>query len=274
VKLSTVIFEGVQSAAIREGRTYRLLDAWDVGELLRLPGWRRRVLNSGLRVDGRRVTVIQPVVRPEKILCIGHNYQSHIREMGRDVPEHPDLFSRFADSLTGPLADITIPAVSAKPDWEVELAAVIGQRVRRATADEAAASIAGYMVVNDVSAREWQRRGSQWLPGKNLEGSAPCGPELVTTDEFDPKAGHEITCEVNGAIRQKGNTSDLLFSAADIIRFISTFTTLNPGDVVFTGTPSGVGAGMTPPQWLQDGDRIVSRIDGLGELRNTCILER
>ncbi|MGH3204651.1 MAG: fumarylacetoacetate hydrolase family protein, partial [Streptosporangiaceae bacterium] len=216
-----------------------------------------------------------PVVpRPGKIICVGLNYRAHILETGRDLPEYPTLFAKFADTLTGARDDLVLPSVSEKVDWEVELGVVIGRPVYRATAAEAEAAIAGYTVVNDVSMRDWQRRTLQWLQGKMFERTTPAGPYLVTADEVGSAPDLEVRCEVDGVVMQQSRTSDLLFGAAEIVAYASQAVTLRPGDLIATGTPGGVGNARKPPVYLQPGNVLRTWIEGLGECVNQCVAEK
>jgi acylpyruvate hydrolase len=201
------------------------------------------------------------------------NYRSHVEEMGREQPTHPTLFAKFARSLLGPRDPLILPPESNQVDWEVELAFVIGREVRRATGREARDAIAGFTVLNDVSMRDWQFRTMQFLQGKAWEGSTPMGPALVTTDEVPGGSAPDLvlTCEVDGEVMQKGRTSDLLFGPEELVAYISTIVTLEPGDIVATGTPSGVGAGRTPPVFLRPGQVVRTSIEGIGELVNECV---
>jgi acylpyruvate hydrolase len=215
---------------------------------------------------------LAPVIpRPSKIFCLGLNYRSHIEEMGAELPKHPTLFAKFAAALIGARDPIQLPEASNAVDWEAELAFVIGRRVRNAPANEAASAIGGYTICNDVSMRDWQWRTSEWLQGKTWEGSTPLGPALVTPDEVDHAADLALRCEVDGEVMQEARTSDLLFKPVDIVSYVSTLVTLEPGDVFSTGTPGGVGAGMQPPRFLQPGQVVRSSIEGLGELVNECV---
>jgi acylpyruvate hydrolase len=208
-----------------------------------------------------------PVVpRPGKIICVGLNYRSHISEMGRELPEHPTLFAKYPEALIGASDPLILPAESDQVDWEVELAVVVGRRVRHANASTAADAIAGYTILNDVTMRDWQYRTPQWLQGKTFEASAPFGPHLVTPDEMAPDA--KISCLIDGEVVQKSTIADLLFGPVDLIRYISTILTLNPGDVIATGTTGGVGHARTPQRYLRTGETLVSRIDGIGETVN------
>jgi acylpyruvate hydrolase len=214
------------------------------------------------------------VPRPGKIICVGLNYRAHILETGREPPQYPTLFAKFAETLTGPRDELVLPSVSEKVDWEVELGVIIGRPVYRATPAEAAAAIAGYTVVNDVSMRDWQRRTLQWLQGKAFERSTPAGPYLVTPDEVGNAADLEVRCEVDGTIMQQSRTSDLVFSPADIVAYASQVITLKPGDLFATGTPGGVGNARKPPVYLQPGNVMRTWIEGLGECVNQCIAEK
>ncbi|QIS22027.1 fumarylacetoacetate hydrolase family protein [Nocardia terpenica] len=212
-------------------------------------------------------------VSPGKIVCCGHNYRAHIAEMGRDEPEFPTLFAKFADTLTAWDADIALPgpAEVVGLDWEAELAVVVGGVLRRADRATARAGIAGYTVANDFSVRTWQHRTSQWLQGKAFDATTPIGPELVTADEIDPGAGLRIVCRVNGIVEQSASTDDLLFDAPTLLSYISGFTVLRPGDVVLTGTPGGVGAAARPRRFLRPGDVVETEIEGIGLLRNRIV---
>ncbi len=211
------------------------------------------------------------VTHPGKIICQGLNYRSHIVEMGHELPSHPTLFAKFREALVGAHDDIVLPTLSHQVDWEAELALVVGTRVRHASPDEAGAAIAGFTVANDVSMRDWQNRSLEWLQGKTWEQSTPVGPTLVTPDEVGGVAPDlAIRCEVDGVVRQDARTSDLVFPAPHLVAYASEFVTLEPGDLVLTGTPAGVGHGMAPPVYLQPGQDVRTTIEGVGELRNRC----
>ena len=212
-----------------------------------------------------------PLQPPGKVICCGLNYGDHIVEMGRDLPTHPTLFAKYADTLVPDGADIVLPA-DVRADWEAELAVVVGTEIRGATRDEAAHAIGGYTVANDISVRDWQSRTLQWFQGKAWDATTPIGPVVVPPDAIDPVAGVDVVCRVNGEERQRGNTRTLVFDCASLLAYISTFTVLRPGDVVLTGTPGGVGMGMTPPTFLADGDVVETEIPGIGTLTNTVRL--
>lgn len=283
MRLATIRDDDAISAAViigtgSEARAVKL-PADDVGDLLRIQGWRtlaeRADRDAGHPLDD--ISLAAPIIEPSKIICLGLNYRSHILEMGRDLPTHPTLFAKWASTLVGPYDDIRLPAASAEVDWEAELAVVVGSPIARATTDEAAEAIAGYTVLNDVSMRDWQWRTSQWLQGKAFDSTTPVGPYLVTADEVDPELNGEprldIRCWVDGEIMQEGNTKDLLFAPAEALSYISQFTMLMPGDIVATGTPAGVGARRDPKRFLRIGDVLITEIEGLGRLSNTCVAE-
>lgn len=260
-----------------EGNEVVGLDFADVGALLESgPDWHQAASaggeGSGFRLDEADLAPLIPA--PKKIICVGLNYASHIKEMGRDVPTHPTIFAKFARSLIGARDPIVLPASSEMVDWEVELAVVIGQVVRHADEATAAAAIAGYSILNDVSVRDWQSRTTQFLQGKTFESTTPLGPALVTPDELVDPAGLEVRCEIDGELMQRGNTSDLIFGPVELVRYLSSIMTLDPGDVIATGTPAGVGAGRSPEVFLKEGQTVRTAIEGLGELVNTCVKER
>jgi 2-keto-4-pentenoate hydratase/2-oxohepta-3-ene-1,7-dioic acid hydratase in catechol pathway len=210
-----------------------------------------------------------PIARPHQILCIGLNYRDHAAETGQAVPAEPILFTKSPNTLIGPHDDVRIPRGSTKPDWEVELGIVIGRRTSYLdTVEEARDAIAGYLVVNDVSERAFQmERGGQWSKGKSAETFNPAGPWLVTPDEIDDVLGLGMWLDVNGVRRQTGNTKTMIFDPYVIVHHLSQFMVLEPGDLINTGTPPGVGMGFTPPIWLQPGDVMELGIEGLGSQR-------
>lgn len=269
MKLATVIDAEQKTRAVVEiDGSWHPLPYGDVGELLADPAWTDAAAAAASTPPLDDVVFATLVTAPAKIICCGHNYEDHIRELGNEIPEYPTLFPKYADTLCGPFDDILIDDRSDKVDWEAELAVVIGRTVSRADNATAAAAIAGYTIANDISIRDWQRRNSQWMPGKVFEATTPLGPVLVTPDEIDPLAGLDISCEVNGETVQHDNTSTLVFDAVTIVAYISQFTTLHAGDVVLTGTPGGVGAALTPPRYLVDGDILTTTIEGIGSTIN------
>ena len=212
------------------------------------------------------------IVAPQKVVCVGLNYRNHILEMGRELPEYPTLFTKYPESLIGPRDDIQLPPESDAVDWEGELALVVGKTVRRATAEQAAEAIAGYSVLNDVTMRDWQYRTPMWFQGKAWENSTPIGPVFVTPDEIP--AGATMTTRVDGEVVQSTPIDDLVFDSAALISYISTIFTLNPGDVIATGTPGGVGHARKPQRYLTAGQTLSTSIDGIGELVNLAVAER
>jgi acylpyruvate hydrolase len=274
MRLATIRTGSGTVAARVEGPEAVETDSPDVGTLLADPGWRHRAERAaGPRHDSSRLDIAPLIVDPPKIICVGMNYRSHIEEMGREPPDHPTFFAKYSCALVGAHDDIVLPRASSAVDWEVELAVVIGAPARHVDESTAPSVIAGFTVLNDVSMRDYQNRTLQWLQGKTFESSTPLGPELVTLDELAEPDALDLTCEVNGEVMQRGNTSDLVFPPATLIAYLSEIVTLMPGDIIATGTPSGVGHARTPPRYLLDGDVVVSRIDGVGECRNPCRAE-
>ncbi len=214
------------------------------------------------------VKVGAPVPEPGKMICVGHNYREHILEMGRQIPEFPVVFAKFSNTVIGPEDDIPFFPISEQLDYEAEFAFVIGKRARNVSQEEALDYVAGYTIVNDVTYRDIQRRTIQWLQGKTVEGTAPMGPWLITTDELKNPSGLEVVLTVNGEERQHTNTANLVFSVQYLVEFLSNLMTLEPGDVILTGTPGGVGVAMDPPSFLKDGDVVSISIDGVGVLEN------
>jgi 2-keto-4-pentenoate hydratase/2-oxohepta-3-ene-1,7-dioic acid hydratase in catechol pathway len=209
---------------------------------------------------------------PRRILCLGLNYTEHALEGGRQVPKWPESFVRGADSVAAPYGNLVKPALTERFDYEGELGVVIGRGGRYIPAAEALSAVAGFVVLNDGSAREWQRAGTQWTPGKNFDGTMPIGPELVTTDEVDI-SDLAITTRLNGEVMQAARTSQMIIDVSSAVEYFSSFTTLRPGDVIATGTPGGVGFARTPPVWLQPGDVIEVEIEQIGTIRNTVVAE-
>jgi 2-keto-4-pentenoate hydratase/2-oxohepta-3-ene-1,7-dioic acid hydratase in catechol pathway len=213
--------------------------------------------------------LLPPVPDPDKIICIGLNYRSHAAEAGIDPPAEPTFFAKFRNALTPSDATVALPEASEKVDYEAEVAFVVGRRCSRVEPAEALEAVAGYMLLNDLSARDLQFATPQWMPGKVFDGSAPCGPALVTPDEAGRPDEIEFRLDLNGERMQEASTSDLIFSVADLVARLSRWMTLEPGDIVSTGTPSGVGSVRQPRVWLKPGDEIVVASPTLGELRTT-----
>ena len=214
--------------------------------------------------DNERVGA--PIARPHQIICIGLNYADHAAETGQSLPDEPIIFSKSPNTLVGPNDDVRVPRGSSRTDWEVELGIVIGRRARYLDdLDSAREAIGGYVISNDVSERDFQlERGGQWMKGKSAETFNPCGPWLATTDEISDPASLCMWLDVNGVRRQSGSTSTMVFDPFTIVHYLSQFMVLEPGDLINTGTPPGVGMGMTPPLYLKPGDVVGLGIDGLG----------
>lgn len=231
----------------------------------------RRSRGLAHRIGNERIGA--PIARPHQILCIGLNYRRHAEETGAEIPPEPILFTKAPNTLVGPNDDVRIPRGGDKTDWEVELGIVIGRRCSYLDDDAAARSaIAGYVISNDVSERSFQlERGGQWTKGKSAETFNPCGPWLSTSDEVGDVNGLDLWLNVNGDRKQSGSTADLIFDPIFLVRYLSQFLVLEPGDLINTGTPHGVGMGFTPPQWLRDGDVMELGISGLGSQRQRVI---
>ena len=210
-----------------------------------------------------------PVARPQKVICIGLNYEDHAAETGADIPEKPIVFSKYANSIIGHGEAIRIPPITQQPDYEAELAVVIGRTARNVSEAEALDHVFGYTNANDVSARDIQLgEGGQWTRGKAIDTFCPLGPYIVTRDEVPDPQNLSVRCILNGDVVQDGHTSKMIFSVAELVAFLSTGMTLVPGDVIITGTPPGVGMARDPQLWLKDGDEVSIEIEGLGSLIN------
>jgi 2-keto-4-pentenoate hydratase/2-oxohepta-3-ene-1,7-dioic acid hydratase in catechol pathway len=238
----------------------------------RLRGWCEREAARAPRVPPA-VRLGPPIGRPSKIICIGLNYRDHAAESGADIPKEPVIFFKASSSIVGPDDPLVIPRNSRKVDWEVELAVVIGKRAKYVTRDEAPRHIAGYLLHNDYSEREFQlERGGQWVKGKSADTFAPLGPFLATPDEIPNPSALDMWLTVNGEVRQKSSTANMIFDVAEVVSYVSQFMTLLPGDVISTGTPSGVALGMKPsPVYLKPGDLVALGIDRLGESRQRVV---
>ncbi len=267
-------------AGVLEGD--KVVDAWALlGEPHR--GGLRELLAAG-RVEELRgrlgdsgspshplsaVALLPPIPDPEKIVCIGLNYKEHAAEVGAEPPADPIVFGKYRNALAAPGATVTLPANSTKVDYEAEVAFVIGRRAKDVAAAEALDYVAGYTLLNDLSARDLQGRGPQWMPGKIFDGSAPCGPALVTPDEAGAHDAIAVKLILNGETMQDSDTSDLIFGIPALVADLSALMTLEPGDVVATGTPPGVGMGRDPRIWLAPGDEVVVESPTLGRLATT-----
>jgi 2-keto-4-pentenoate hydratase/2-oxohepta-3-ene-1,7-dioic acid hydratase in catechol pathway len=249
-----------------------------VRELLALGlGWQRRAwdaLPRGIvRHDPAGATLRAPVPAPQKIVCLGLNYRDHAAESGMEVPKEPILFSKYPSALIGHQGEIVLPEVSTEVDYEAELVVVVGKGGRHIPRERAMEHVAGYTIGHDVSARDWQlhKPGKQWMTGKTFDTFAPVGPALVTADEVPDPHNLGIRLRLNGKTMQDSNTSQHIFRVDEIIAYLSKIFTLEPGDLIFTGTPPGVGMARNPPVWLQPGDIVEVEIDGLGILRNSVV---
>jgi 2-keto-4-pentenoate hydratase/2-oxohepta-3-ene-1,7-dioic acid hydratase in catechol pathway len=216
-----------------------------------------------------RIELLPPITDPQKIICIGLNYHAHAIEAGVEPAEVPTFFAKFANALAAPGTTVTLPKASAKVDYEAEVAVVIGRRTKEVGEAEALERVAGYTLLNDLSARDLQFATPQWIPGKVFDGSAPCGPWLVTPDQAGDPAAIQFALELNGERMQEASTADLIFGVPQLIAHLSTLMTLEPGDLISTGTPAGVGSSREPRVWLADGDELVISAPTLGELRTT-----
>ena len=265
---------GPRAGVLLEGD--RVADAWDALDggcgtmrgLLKADRF-AELAGAVANADGEALAdgaLLPPVPDPEKIICIGLNYRAHAEETKQEIPATPTVFGKFRNSLAAPDATVTLPAASDTVDYEAEVCVVIGRRLKDAGADEALAGVAGYTLMNDLSARDLQLATTQWMAGKTFDGAAPCGPAVVTADEVAPDAiDFELT--LNGERMQASSTSDLIFGVPELVAHLSTLMTLEPGDLIATGTPSGVGIARQPSVWLQPGDVIEISSPQLGLLR-------
>jgi 2-keto-4-pentenoate hydratase/2-oxohepta-3-ene-1,7-dioic acid hydratase in catechol pathway len=266
---------GPLAALLRDGRVY---DIW--GDALAGVAHEERTIltllkggllpevaaveDDGVPVDG--VELLPPIGRPGKIICIGFNYSAHAEEKGREAPETPTFFAKWANALTRPGGTVKLPEWSEEVDYEAEVAFVIGERAKDVSEENAMDHVAGYTLLNDLSARDYQFKTPQWMPGKVFDGAAPCGPALVTPDEAGPHDAIEIELTLNGERMQEGSTADLIHSVPALVAYLSQLMTLEPGDVISTGTPAGVGSGRDPKVWLKPGDAVVVSSPQLGVL--------
>jgi 2-keto-4-pentenoate hydratase/2-oxohepta-3-ene-1,7-dioic acid hydratase in catechol pathway len=265
-----------RAALLRGGRVF---DIWD-GALADIPAGDRTleaILEAGLfddvkPVDGDdgvpldEVRLLPPVTRPQKIICIGLNYRAHAEEQGAEPPATPTFFAKFRNALAAPGATASLPRWSERVDYEAEVAFVIRDRCKDVPEADAIEHVAGYTLLNDLSARDYQFKTPQWMPGKTFDGAAPCGPALVTTDEAGPHDRIEIELTLNGESMQKSSTADLVHSVPALIAYLSKLMTLEPGDLISTGTPAGVGSLRDPKVWLKAGDEVVISSPQLGVL--------
>jgi 2-keto-4-pentenoate hydratase/2-oxohepta-3-ene-1,7-dioic acid hydratase in catechol pathway len=247
--------DGSRAGLLRDGRVF------DLGGETLLSLLRRGSL-SGLEPaddEGRpveEVELLSPIDRPPKLICIGLNYLEHAREANLDVPETPTFFAKWANALRPPGATVQLPPWSEKVDYEAEVVFVVGRECKDVPEERALDAIAGYTLLNDLSARDYQFKTPQWMPGKVFDGAAPCGPALVTPDEAGSPDAFELELHLNGEVMQSASTADMIHSIPTLVAYLSKLMTLEPGDVVATGTPSGVGSMREPPVWLKSGDEI------------------
>jgi len=266
---------GQTTTAVRvEGDRLIELGHVDVGELLSTPGALEIAKSgSGRAFETAKAEFAPLIPNPSKVVCVGLNYKTHIEEMGRELPQHPTLFAKFSDSLVGANDNIIYPAETAKLDWEAELVVVLGKRVRRASEAAAADAIAGFTVANDLTCRDYQFRTREWLQGKTWDSLTPVGPYLVTPEALPGGVRPELafSCAIDGHVVQKHNTSDLLFDPVHLVQYMSTIIRLNPGDLILTGTPGGVGHARKPEVYLAPGQTVVTEIQGIGRLTNRIV---
>jgi 2-keto-4-pentenoate hydratase/2-oxohepta-3-ene-1,7-dioic acid hydratase in catechol pathway len=287
MRLATLSTPAGPRAAVLDGNSYIDVQASDAS----LPGSVRALLEGGpellrrcaalagkanaVRLPAADVRLTAPIPDPPKVICIGLNYRDHAEESGAAIPREPVVFSKFATAINGPHDPIVLPRVSQEVDYEAELVLVIGRKGRHIPRESAGSYLAGYMVGHDVSARDWQlkKEGRQWLAGKTFDTFAPTGPVLVTADEVPDVHALGIRLRLNGQTMQESNTRQLIFRAEDLVAYLSQVVTLQPGDLIFTGTPSGVGFARKPPVFLKAGDVVEVEIDTLGVLRNPVVAE-
>ncbi|MDE2955023.1 MAG: fumarylacetoacetate hydrolase family protein [Gemmatimonadota bacterium] len=284
MRLVTFSHRGLRRLGARSGDSIIDFSAADPS----IPSTMREFLEAGDNAISRARTVIDrgdhaisetgvsihaPIDNPEKIICIGLNYADHAAESGMPIPDEPIVFSKYASSIIGPDENIVAPSASSQVDYEVELVVVIGKRGRNISEEDALNHVAGYMVGHDVSARDYQleKPGAQWMMGKTFDTFAPIGPDLVTTDDVPDPHNLGIRCILNGETVQDSNTSQLIFDVPKLIAYLTHVFTLAPGDLIFTGTPHGVGMGREPQLWLKHGDHVICEIDGLGRLENPVV---
>ncbi|WP_080792083.1 fumarylacetoacetate hydrolase family protein [Corynebacterium pacaense] len=276
MRLATIRTAGTTTAARVEGENTAvpITGYRSVSELLLDPEWRRVAEDADSTPLTFSPTDLDAALpSPRKVICVGLNYANHIREMGRELPGVPTLFIKFPDALTGPFDDVVVPEWARSAlDWEGEMAVVIGKRARRVREAEAADYIAGYAVINDYTARDYQYATLQWHQGKSLERTAGFGPWLTTADSFQPGGG--LRTHLEGELMQSTPTDDLVFPPEKLIEYISHIYPLDPGDVIATGTPGGVGHARNPKRYIRDGEVVRIEIEGLGHIANRTVFER
>ena len=274
MRLLTFRTDGATRAGRLDGDQVTPLDDPDVGALLVRgePGLSAAAAASGPTRPLAELDLAPVIPNPPKIICVGQNYLAHIQEQGAETPAYPTLFNKFRLTLIGPNDPILLPRVSDRVDWEVELTIVIGRRARHVSGAAAEEAIFGYTVMNDTSVRDWQFRTQQWMQGKAFEASTPLGPVVVSRDEIDP-SDLRLWTELDGQVMQDSRTSDLLFKPAELVAYCSDIFTLEPGDVIATGTPSGVGNARKPPVFVQPGQTVRCSVEGIGSLVNRAVKE-
>ena len=276
MKIGTLRTDAGQRTVVVRGEELVEVDG-SVGELLADRSRFEGAAQGGRTHPLAGADLAPAVPNPGKILCIGKNYADHAEELGGTPPDKPEVFLRSRTSLAGPYDAVHRPRVSQRMDWEVELAVVIGRRCRYVEPDQAMDVVGGYAVFNDISFRDYQRNASQWIPGKNFDGSGPLGPFVVTPDEVGDPFNLEISCLIQRdgkeEVMQRSNTSLMVHSIPAVIAYITQWATLEPGDVIATGTPGGVGDGRNPKRYLVPGETLVTRVAGVGELKNQVLEE-
>lgn len=282
MRLATLRTSGGTQTARVVGDRVEMLPWKDVGEVLQAAGssgeaWIDLVGRTSSEGEADMASAdLAPVIpRPAKIVCVGLNYAKHITEMGRDLPEYPTLFAKYPEALLGAGDEIQLAPESDAVDWEAELAVVVGSTVRRATASQSESAIAGFTVMNDVTMRDWQYRSPMWLQGKTFEKTTPLGPVLVSPDELPGgvRPALTISTDLDGERMQEAVTDDLVFDPPSLVAYVSTIMTLNPGDVIATGTPGGVGHARKPARYLSPGQTMTTTIEYIGQMVNVAVAE-
>jgi acylpyruvate hydrolase len=280
MRLATLRLDDTRTGAVRidpdADTATEIGDFTDVGALLAHPGWKTLATDAAgpthALAEIRDTSWAAVVPAPSKIVCVGLNYRNHIREMGRELPEHPTLFAKYPEALIGPFDPIVVPKYASEAlDWEGELAIVLGATARRLDPAEARHTIAGYSVLNDVTMRDYQYRTPEWFQGKTFERTTPFGPYLVTADDYDVTS--ELRTEVDGETVQSTSTDDLVFSPETLVSYISHIFPLKPGDVIASGTPGGVGHARNPKKYLRDGSVLTTTITGIGTISSRVVVE-
>ncbi|MHB8577941.1 MAG: fumarylacetoacetate hydrolase family protein [Dehalococcoidia bacterium] len=276
MKLARVLHQGSPIMVVRgerdavaavDGQTFA-----DLPQLLAAAGGERSRIRPDRWITVADADLLSPVARPRKIVCIGLNYRQHAEETGAQLPEHPIIFPKWDNAIAGPFEEIPLPTVSQRVDWEAELTFVFGKTCRHVAAADAGSVIFGFTCANDVSVRDYQNHTSQWGAGKCWDKAAPLGPVIVSCDELDGVSPNlAIRGILNGEQKQDSRTNDLIFSVPELVEYITSIMTMEPGDIVLTGTPSGVGIGQRPQQFLKPGDVFEVAIEGIGSIRNRFV---